>query len=72
MAKVYTCDCGMKTTEPYLIAGRLLCTMCAEEENPHIVNRRAAANWKEFTSTNRKVPTQSHRRNWQRIGDEER
>ena len=65
MAKVFTCECGMRTTEPFCIAGRWLCTICAESEKPSIVSRRAAANWKDFTADNRKVPTRSYVRNWE-------
>lgn len=69
MAKVFTCSCGTKTTEPFMITGRLLCTLCAESENPHLVNKRTRENWREFTSTNRRVPTRSHAKNWERMGD---
>jgi hypothetical protein len=69
VAKVFTCECGMRTTEPFYIGGRLLCTLCAESENPRLVNKRAVANWREFTTTNKKVPTRSHARNWERLND---
>jgi len=70
MAKVFTCSCGMRTTEPFYIGGEFLCTLCAEEKNPRLVQTRAVANWREFTSQNRKVPTRSHARNWERLRDE--
>lgn len=56
----------MRTTEPFYIGGRLLCTICAEAENPRVVNRRAVANWREFSNGNRRVPTRSHARNWEK------
>lgn len=72
MAKVFSCECGQRTTEPFMVNGRLMCTLCAEEFSPHLVSRRAAANWKEFTRTNRKVPMRSHAKNWEKLGDEYR
>lgn len=68
VSKVYTCSCGMRTTEPFLINGVLLCTLCAESEKPSLVNRRAVANWREFT--NRKVSLRPHFKDWEPTNDD--
>lgn len=65
MGKVYTCGCGMRTTEPFYIGGVMMCTLCAEEASPHIVTSRAAMNWREFQRAGRKVPTSPYRRRWE-------
>lgn len=69
MAKVFNCSCGTKTTEPFYIMGRLLCTLCAETENPRIVNHRAKESWRAFTATNHKVPTRPYPKNWDPDGE---
>lgn len=58
MAKlIYKCDCGRRTTEPFLVNGQKYCTVCVEDLAPSLVSSRARANWREFTSHGRAVPT---------------
>lgn len=54
---IFSCDCGRKTTEPYLIKGMMYCVICAEDIAPGLVSQRAAYNWKAYTRENRRVPT---------------
>jgi len=57
MAKlIFKCDCGRRTTEPFLINGQKFCTVCAEDLAPKIVASRTRANWASFTSLDRSVP----------------
>jgi hypothetical protein len=39
-ARVHRCPCGMRTTEPYLINGELVCGLCAEETLPKPLRRK--------------------------------
>lgn len=59
---VFTCDCGRKTTEPYLIKGLFYCTVCAEDIAPGLVSQRAKYNWKAYTRDNRQVPSNPYGR----------
>ena len=40
MSQVFTCGCGRKTTQPFIISGKRMCTICAEDEAPDIVSKR--------------------------------
>jgi hypothetical protein len=40
MSEVFTCECGRRTTNPYVIFGKKVCVVCAEDEAPDIVERR--------------------------------
>lgn len=55
MGDVFTCSCGMKTTQPFWVNGEKLCTMCADAVNPRIVSSRAARDWSEFNNTKRRM-----------------
>ncbi len=48
MSRVFTCRCGRKTTEPYVIHGEQICVVCAEFEEPDVVTRRERANWRRY------------------------
>lgn len=39
MSEVFACECGRKTTNPYLISGKKMCVICAEDEAPDLVER---------------------------------
>ena len=61
----FECFCGMKTREPFLVNGQLMCVMCAENIAPRLVNSRTSKNWKEFTQSNHKAPSRpSYRARW--------
>lgn len=71
MAEPFTCSCGIRTREPFLVNGEKLCTICVEQLAPRLVSRRAAANWQEFTYGNRKVPSRpSYRARWRDEDDD--
>ena len=40
MSKVFICECGIRTTEIYIIAGVQMCAICAESTDPKLVDRR--------------------------------
>jgi hypothetical protein len=40
MSQVFTCQCGRKTTQPFLIKDTRYCVFCAEEIAPDIVDKR--------------------------------
>lgn len=40
MSEVFLCGCGRKTTNPFVIHGKRMCVICAEDEAPDIVERR--------------------------------
>lgn len=48
MSQVFTCECGRKTTEPFVIRGVKMCVICAEDEAPEIVDRRAKDNYRRY------------------------
>lgn len=45
---VFVCECGRKTTEPFLINGERYCTVCAEDINPQLVMRRERSNLRKY------------------------
>lgn len=49
--KPFTCSCGTRTTAPFHINGRYMCTLCAEEFFPGIVSSRARKDWGDFIAT---------------------
>lgn len=48
MSVVFTCGCGRRTTEPFIIRDIRYCTICAEQINPEIVDRRERSNFRKF------------------------
>lgn len=48
MSAVFTCSCGRKTTEPFIISGERYCTVCAEDLRPDIVASRERHNLSKF------------------------
>jgi hypothetical protein len=40
MSQVFVCGCGRKTTAPFMIGIRKMCTVCADEERPDLVDKR--------------------------------
>lgn len=70
--KPVTCSAckRIKTTQPFLVNGNLLCTLCVEEIAPRLVHRRAVANWRDFTNSNRSVPT-ARMTSWKRWPEKE-
>jgi len=54
MTQVFTCACGTKTTAPFYVHGRLLCTLCTEESYPHLVNQRARDEWSRLSHIERR------------------
>lgn len=64
---VITCSCGLRTTEPYLVNGEKLCAVCAEKVAPRFVSERAARNWAEYASGQRRqahLPKSKYAREW--------
>lgn len=53
----------MKTREPFLVGGELLCVICADKIAPRIVTKRAERNWQEFQNYSRMLPTKPGYRN---------
>jgi len=53
----FTCSCGIKTREPFIINGIKMCTVCAEQIAPRLVDSRTAASWKAFTDASHRIPT---------------
>lgn len=49
MSQVFVCECGRKTTEPFVIRGVRMCVVCAEEEDPRIVDQREKKNYRSET-----------------------
>jgi len=66
-----TCSCGIKTREPFLVNGELLCALCADKIAPRLVTSRAARNWQSFVQGNRVVPTRPGYRNHWRDADDD-
>jgi hypothetical protein len=48
MSQVFECECGRKTTEPFIIKGRRYCTVCAEDIWPDVVESRERHNLRQF------------------------
>ena len=48
MSQVFTCRCGRKTTQPFVINGAPICVVCAEEEAPTEVDRRERREWRQY------------------------
>jgi len=40
MSVVFTCECGRRTTEPYIIRNVKMCVICADEIRPEVVDSR--------------------------------
>ena len=50
MKKPFTCECGIRTTAPFLINGQWMCTVCAQDAYPGMVTKRAMRDWNEFVN----------------------
>jgi len=50
MSVVFTCECGRRTTEPFVIGQKKLCVICAEEFFPHVVESRERYNRRRYGS----------------------
>lgn len=48
MSVVFTCECGRKTTEPYIIGGVKMCVICAEDIDPKEVDKREKINHRAY------------------------
>ncbi len=48
MSVVFTCECGRRTTEPFIIKGAKMCVICADEIAPQIVDSRAKVNYRRY------------------------
>lgn len=48
MSLVFTCECGRKTTEPFVIRGEKMCVICAEDVAPMIVDQRERKNYRRY------------------------
>jgi hypothetical protein len=59
MKKPFTCECGTRTTAPFLINGRHMCTLCAEEFHPGVVSKRASRDWNDFVNSRPKLRRQA-------------
>lgn len=66
----FECACGMRTREPFVVNGVKMCTLCADRIAPRLVNHRAAASWREFTASGRRVPTTPYRQRWLGMDDD--
>jgi hypothetical protein len=62
MKNVVTCGCGMRTTAPFMVDGRLLCTVCAEELYPRLVSQRAREEWGKLTILERRNIARAERK----------
>ena len=61
----FDCSCGVKTRDPFLVNGKLMCVMCAENIAPRLVTSRTSRNWREFTQSSHKVPSRpGYRARW--------
>lgn len=63
---VFVCRCGMKTTAPFLVGGRWMCTLCAEDEHPGLVNRRAREEFSHLERGERRRYKKREERRWGR------
>lgn len=48
MSRVFVCECGRKTTEPFLIRDVMYCTICAEDLRPDVVEGRERQNRRKY------------------------
>jgi hypothetical protein len=48
MSQVFTCGCGRRTTEPFILRGEKFCTICADDIAPEIVTSRERHNLRTF------------------------
>lgn len=49
MSKVFTCACGRRTTEPFLIGAEAYCTICAEQIDMRAVTQRERTEWQRYS-----------------------
>lgn len=49
MSAAITCHCGLRTKEPFLVNGDVLCAVCAEKLAPALVASKAKT-WHQFYS----------------------
>lgn len=50
MSVVFKCECGRRTTDPFIIDGVKMCVICAEEADPRSVDNREKRNYRRYTS----------------------
>ena len=60
MSVVFTCECGRRTTEPFLIRDKRYCTICAEDLRPDIVDSRERSNFRKFGNGRRRSGYDGH------------
>ena len=48
MSVVFSCPCGRRTTDPFVIGGVRYCTICAEDIAPEIVASRERHNRRKY------------------------
>lgn len=60
----FTCSCGIKTREPFLVNGELVCVICADKSAPRLVNSRTTRNWQQFQNEARSTPRAGFRNRW--------
>lgn len=63
MDVIYTCECGVRTREPFKVNGTLMCALCAERVAPRLVDMRAARSWRQFVDATR-IPKSRTGRPW--------
>jgi NAD-dependent SIR2 family protein deacetylase len=56
MSVVFTCTCGRRTTEPFIIGNQKYCTICAEQLRPDIVESRERHNRSKYGTRHRSSP----------------
>jgi hypothetical protein len=58
MSKVYRCEeCGLRTTEPFVIKDQTLCAICADRVDPKVVDQREAEFVRKYSAERRPLRT---------------
>jgi len=70
VGKPFTCFCGTKTRNPYLVNGELMCVICADRVAPRLVSAKTARDWQSFVASNHHVPM-SYRPRWRDQEDDD-
>lgn len=63
MSVVFQCECGRRTTDPFIINGVKMCVICAEEADPRTVDIREKKNYRRYTTENMGVSKSRYGRN---------
>lgn len=58
MSQVFVCECGRRTTDPYIIRGKRMCVICAEDEAPSMVDARERMNTRKIREAY--IPTRKY------------